>query len=153
HTITVKVTLTDGGGATSSAGFTIVAQRATLAVNKTEDGGPPRDVFQFQLTGGPDSFALTQTTEPGDGGLEWTTLAAGDYTLCERGMPATMHSSLEDAPYNGSPEADGAGAVKVCASVTLTAGQTASIAVDNLHGPLAVAWTDLNGDHVYEASA
>jgi hypothetical protein len=75
----------------------------------------------------------------------------GDYTLCERAMPAAMHSSLEDAPYNGSREADGAGAVKVCVSVTLTAGQAASIEVDNVHGPLAVAWTDRNSDHVYEA--
>jgi hypothetical protein len=24
--------------------------------------------------------------------------------------------------------------------------------VDNVHGPLAVAWTDLNGDHTYEAA-
>ena len=152
HTVTVKVTLTDGGGATGSAGFTIEAPQATLQLNKTEDGEPPSDVFEFQLTGGPDSVDLTQATKPGDGGLEWTTLAAGDYTLCERGMPAAMHSSLEDAPYDGSREADGAGAVKVCVSVTLTAGQTASIAVDNVHGPLAVAWTDLNGDHVYEAS-
>src|SRR5690349_11849645 len=149
HTISVKVTLTDGGRATGSAGFTIEAeaQQATLDVTKTEDGEPPSDVFQFQLTGGPDSVDLTLATKPGDGGLEWTNLAAGGYSLCERGMPTAMHSSLEDAPYNGSREADGAGAVKVCVSITLSAGQSLAIAVDNVHGPLAVAWTDQNGDH------
>ena len=155
HTISVKVTLTDGGGGAGSADFTIDAepQDATLDVTKTEDGAPPTDIFRFQLTGGPDSVDVTLATKPGDGGLEWTSLAAGDYTLCERGMPAAMHSSLEDAPYNGSREPDGAGAVKVCVSITLSAGKALPIAVDNVHGLLAVAWTDLKGDHVYEAGA
>jgi hypothetical protein len=152
HTIFVTVTLTDGGGATGSAGFTIEAPLATVQLTKTEDGEPPSDVFEFELTGGPDNIDVTLTTKPGDGGLEWTSLAAGDYTLCERSMPATMHSTLEDAPHNGSREADGAGAVKVCVSVTLSAGEALPIAVDNVHGPLAVAWTDLNGDHAYEAA-
>ena len=151
HTINVKVVLTDGGGASGSAGFTIeiAAPHATLDVTKTEDGAAPTDIFEFQLTGGPDGIDVTQSTKPGDGGLEWTDLSAGDYTLCERSMPAAMHSSLEDAPYNGTRASDGAGVVKVCASITLAAGQTLSIPVDNVHGLLAVAWTD-NGDHVYQ---
>lgn len=153
HAISVKVTLTDGGGATGSAGFTIEAPHATLDVTKTEDGGPPTDAFQFQLTGGPDNVDIALTTQPGDGNLGWANLSSGDYTLCERGMPAAMHSSLEDAPYNGSRQPDGTGAVKVCVSITLAAAQTLSIAVDNVNRLLAVAWTDTNGDHTYEAAA
>jgi hypothetical protein len=150
HVISVKVTLTDGGGATGSAAFTIEAPHATLEVTKTENGSRPGDVFQFELTGGPDDIDVRQSTQPGRGDLEWPNLAAGDYTLCERGMPAAMHSSLEDAPYNGSREPDGAGIVKVCVSVTLAAGQTLPIAVDNSNRLIAVAWTDANSDHAYE---
>lgn len=152
HAISVKLTLTDGGGGTGSAGFTIEAPSATLDVTKTQDGGPPTDVFEFQLTGGPANVDTTLTTQPGDGQLEWTSLPAGDYSLCERGMPATMHSSLEDAPYDASREPDGADAVKVCVPITLTAGQSMSIEVDNANGVLAVAWTDMNSDHAYETA-
>jgi hypothetical protein len=153
HAINVQVTLTDGGGATGSAGFTIEAPHATLDVTKTEDGGSPTDAFQFQLTGGPDNVDIALTTQPRDGNLEWANLAAGDYTLCERGMPAAMHSSLEDAPYNGSRQPDGTSSVKICVSITLAAAQPLSIAVDNVNRLFAVAWTDTNGDHTYEAAA
>ena len=76
-------------------------KRGSVTVTKTEAGGRSRATWTFQLTGGPDNVNITKNT--GDANpLTFGNLKPGDYTLCERGIPAGWHSSLEEAPYNGA---------------------------------------------------
>jgi hypothetical protein len=95
-------------------------RKADLTVTKTEGGSTTlsRD-WVFTLTGGPANVDITRST--GDGNpLDFGTLAPGEYTLCETGLPDGWFSSLGVATGG-----------KVCTQITLTAGENGEVAVDN----------------------
>jgi hypothetical protein len=95
-------------------------RKADLKLTKTEGGSDALSrSWTFQLTGGPGQVDVTRST--GDGNpVTWTGLAPGEYTLCELELPAGWFSSLGVAT-------DG----KVCTQITLTAGESGEVVVDN----------------------
>jgi len=118
-------------------------KRGNALVVKTEGGSAPEAgrVWTFTLSGGPDGVELEQQTD-GDGGSEGVVFAGlkpGDYTLCEVGMPAGWHSSLEQVPGRVITVDQATGAiVSVCVAITIEEGDVENVAVDNVRPDIEV---------------
>jgi hypothetical protein len=132
-------TCSDGSAVTAialAAGETVTCtftntKRGTVTVQKKENGAAPTTAYTFRLTGGPDSVSVSRTTSTANGGsLAFGTQKPGSYTLCELAVPAGTHSTLQDAPYNGTLNSTTG---DVCVSFTLTAGQDRTFTVDNTY--------------------
>ncbi len=89
-------------------------ERGSVTVLKTEAGSDELALdWRFELSG---NGIEPVTKSTGDGNpIEFGNLVPGPYTLCEVDMPIAWHSSLEEAPYNGTrTENVAAGTAKVC---------------------------------------
>ena len=118
-------------------------RKADLAVTKTEGEGTTLSrAWTFRLTGGPDNVDITRSTADGNP-LDFGSLAPGEYTLCETGLPDGWFSSLGVA-------ADGT----VCTQIALTAGENGEVAVDNTTPAIAlVKQVRRNGDEPWSKEA
>jgi hypothetical protein len=102
-------------------------KRAHVTVHKTENGGVPNHAYTFRLTGGPDSVSITRTTDGTNlGNLDFGLLKPGTYTLCELGVPAGTHSTLQD--QGGTVNATTG---DICLTFQLVAGETRNFVIDN----------------------
>ena len=141
HTCTVTIDLTAHSGGVFECSFTNV-QESKVTVVKTQDGGTPTNQYSFRLCpgtslsacggGSPPSGSTTLKTNNGEnpiGTLDFGYHAPGDFVICELAVPAGTHSSLQDAPYNGT--LDGATG-NVCLTFTLGAGSDKEFDVDNV---------------------
>lgn len=125
---TAQATIGLGAGDAVVCTYTNV-ERGHVTVVKSQNGATPTKTYTFQLTGGPDSVNISRTTDSTNlGTLDFGLLKPGSYTLCELAVPAGTHSTLQDAPYNGTLDPSTG---NVCYSFTLAAGQTLTINVDN----------------------
>jgi len=117
-------------GGSGSAKVTNSENPADVTVVKTQNGATPTLGYSFSLTSGTgtQSFSETLTTNSTNlGTLDFGELPPGNYTLCELHVPAGTHSTLQDAPYNGT--LDGLG--NVCYSFSLSAGVNVTIHINN----------------------
>ena len=106
-------------------------KRASVTVTKTEAGGPAVGTWTFRLTGGPDNVDITKDTQADGNPMSFGNLKPGEYTLCEVGMPAGWHSSLENPPFNGEVTENQDGTTTVCVEIVLEAGEAETLTVDN----------------------
>jgi hypothetical protein len=109
---------------------------STVTVIKTETvGGAPVDpivtIYDFELTGGPDSVHIDKSTPPAT--LDFGVLPPGTYTLCELHVPAGTHSTLEDVVIGGDILSKSINTTTgdVCVTFTLQAGAAKVFNIDN----------------------
>ncbi len=137
-----NVTVASGAGA-SLAGVPVIdghdvvctftnKRHGSVIVVKTEGHAAPAAgrVWRFTLSGGPDGIDEQRQTDGGSGPdqVAFDGLKAGTYTLCEVGLPAGWHSSLEQEPGAVVDPQTG----DVCIAITVANGETETIAVDNV---------------------
>jgi hypothetical protein len=118
-------------GGSGSATVTNNENPADVTVVKTQNGATPTLGYSFSLTSGANTTSLneTLTTNSTNGGtLDFGELPPGNYTLCELAVPAGTHSTLQDAPYNGTLNTTTG---NVCYSFSLTAGVNITFNIDN----------------------
>ena len=107
-------------------------KRGSVSVEKTE--GRSSDLqrdWVFELSG--NGIAPVTSSTAGGNPIQFGNLRPGTYTLCEVDMPIEWHSSLEQAPHNGTrTEDDATNTARVCIVIDIAAGESASFEVDNV---------------------
>jgi hypothetical protein len=107
-------------------------KRQPVTVVKKENGGTPTTSYTFRLRGGPDSVDVERTTNStNQGTLQFGSFKPGPgYEMCELAVGAGTHSSLRDAPYNGTLDSTTG---NVCVTFTLTTAAGFTFTVNNTY--------------------
>jgi hypothetical protein len=115
-------------GHTFSCTFTNT-QRGSVTVIKTQNGATPTLGYTFCLSGGPDNLPTTNcltTNSTNQGTLDFGEVKPGNYTLCEKAVPAGTDSTLVDQGGVLDPNTG-----DVCLNLTVDPGEDVVFNVDN----------------------
>jgi hypothetical protein len=131
-----------GAGETVTCTF-VNTQRGAIEITKTFNGQPPAagSSYTFQLrTGASQGVEGTiQSTLVLNGANSFKgsfgNLVPGDYQVCETNIPVGGHSDLSDRPGAFTPTPDPGDNSTQCAPITVGAGETVKITVNNTPPP------------------